>query len=148
MQKCKSTLICMQCSYILFSVRFRTDSSSVRKKILKNLRTFSEPIPVRFGIFGMDFFQNFSEPIPVRFGKMILTFEQKISKQILLCEQKNIIWPHFLFLTIFHNFWHLSLYLFNIFLWSPSSIVLSISIVWKINIRFWKHLMSIFLHCC
>ena len=66
------------CSYILFSVHFRTDSSSVRKLILKILITFSEPIPVRFGIFGMDFFDNFS----VRSGKIILTFEQKISNVI------------------------------------------------------------------
>ena len=45
---------------------FQTDSSSVRKKILKNLRTFSEPILVRFGIFGKDFLITF--PNRFQFG--------------------------------------------------------------------------------
>ena len=135
--------LAVHCSYILFSVRFRTDSSSVRKKILKNFRTFSEPIPVRFGIFGMDLlitfpnrFQFGSEKWYLHLSKKIPNWFQFSLEQILICEQKNIIWPHFPFLTIFHNFWPISLYLFNIFLWSPSSTVLCISIVWKSIILF------------
>ena len=79
-----TSLLCTapHCSYILFNVRFRTDSSSVRKKILetfhkifrtesssvrkKNCNIFaynnSEPNPVRFGIFSHNFskFPNYN----------------------------------------------------------------------------------------
>ena len=70
----------MHCSYILFSVRFRTDSSSVRKKILKNLRTFSEPIPVRFGIFGMDFLITFPNRFQFGSEKLYLHLSKKFPK--------------------------------------------------------------------
>ena len=42
-------LTSMQCSYILNSVRFRTDSNSVWKKIFKSSIKFSEPNWIRFG---------------------------------------------------------------------------------------------------
>ena len=59
----------VQCSYILFSVRFRTDSSSVRKKIFNISIKFSEPNPVRFGRKNSNISASkLSQPSPVRFG--------------------------------------------------------------------------------
>ena len=102
------------CSYILFSVRFRTDSSSVRKKILIILILFSEPIPVRFGIFGMDFLTTF--PNRFQFGlekifEIVIPFsepnsiEQKLwhfTKQkfrSVQCMLRFRIWPNINILT-------------------------------------------------
>ena len=66
-----------QCSYILFSVRFRTDSSSVRKKILETFHKIfrTESSSVRKKNCKILAFKN-SEPNPVRFG----IFSHNLSK--------------------------------------------------------------------
>ena len=60
----------VHCCYILFSVHFRTDSNSVRKKILQNSIKFSEPNWIRFGNKKQYLStEKNSEPNPIRFGK-------------------------------------------------------------------------------
>ena len=135
-----NTLHCkaLHCRYILFSVRFRTDSSSVRKKILKYLRTFSEPIPVRFGIFGMDLlitflnrFQFGSEKWYLNLSKKIPNWFQFSLEQI--CEQKALFDP---ILTIFDNISQFLTYIFISFKHFSMNTKLIISIIWKSIILF------------
>ena len=80
----------MQCSYILNSVRFRTDSNSVRKTNLKKFnkifRTELDSVRKQKTIFKP---RKNSEPNPIWFGKIVAIFKRKkILNRILFGSEK------------------------------------------------------------
>ena len=101
----------LQCSYILNSVRFRTDSNSVRKTNLKKFnkifRTELDSVRKQKTIFKP---RKNSEPNPIRFGKSSIILEEKILAKTSFCGEWNLEFGSNT-TTFFHqlkNMWNLS----------------------------------------
>ena len=93
---------------------FRTDSSSVRHFWYGFFDNFSEPIPIRFGIFGMDLLITFPNRFQFGSEKWYLHLSKKFPNKYFYVSKKTLFDHIFCFWQYFTIF-DIYLYIFSTF---------------------------------